>query len=213
MIPSKIRRAAVLAATSTTVVAALAAGGLTAADRAAAQAATQSYMARASYLGDLSFSSRSTTLTVGCYAATHGTSPSNCHAEGTFTITVTAATKQKLGLSSATVGNGVLKPTALATSGGRELTIPAAVKPKLKAFFKKAQDKCGRCGYSPPVAGRISVSLTGPAGLPDEKISASAAIGIGTDRGPNTKNRQVFACTSNWYGSCEFGDGYPSTLF
>jgi hypothetical protein len=209
MIPSKIRPAAALAATSFSAVALLAAGGLTAADRAAAQdQATQSYMARASYLGDLSFSSRSTTLLVGCYAATRGTFPSNCHAEGTFTITVTAATKQKLGLSSATVGKGILKPTALATSGGRELTIPAAVKPKLKAFFKKAQDKCGRCGYSPPVAGRISVSLTGPAGLPDEEISASAAIGIGTDRGPNTKNRQVLACTSNWYGSCEF-DGYP----
>lgn len=204
MIPPKIRQAAVLAATSTTVVALLAAGGLAVADGAAAQAPTPSYVLRASYHGDLSFSSRATTVKVQCYGASQD--DPNCHAEGTFTITVTAAAKQRLGLSSATVGKGVLKACGLAQSCGRELTIPAAVKPKLKAFFDKAQDKCGHCGHASPVAGRISVTLTGPAGLPDGRLSDSVVVGIGTISGLGRKG-WASVCSSNWYGSCELSSG------
>jgi hypothetical protein len=211
MTPSKIRRAAVLAATSFSAVALLTAGGLSAADDAAAQEATQSYVGQMRYDGDLPFDSRAIILQVVCDAATSGTSPGSCHAEGTFTITVTAAAKQKLGLSSATVGRGVLKNYgAVSLSGGRELTIPAAVKPKLKAFYDKAQKKCGDCGHASPVAGRVSVSLTGPQGLPDETLRDSVVLWIGSRYARGDKTGWAWDCTSNWYGPCTPGaSGQP----
>src|SRR4051794_12654507 len=197
MLRSKSRRAAVLAATSFSAVALLTASGLAAADGPTVQP-TQSYVAQMRYQGDLPFDRRSTTLQVLCYAATSGTYPGGCHAEGTFTIKVTAAAKQKLGLSSATVGRGVIKGCGAAISCDSQYTIPAAVKPKLKAFYEKAAEKCG-CAHATPVAGRVSVSLTGPQGLPDETLRDSVVLRIGSDYGPDKKG-YARVCTSNWYG-------------
>jgi hypothetical protein len=181
----------------------LAAGSLGVAGMAGAQNPAQSYGAHALYRGDLSFGHRYTSLNVTCIRTTPETSPGSCHAEGTFTIKVSAAAKRKLGLSSATVGKGVLTSCGVGISCGRQLTIPAAVKPKLLADFKKANRKCS-CGSLPPVAGRISVSLTGPAGLPAETFADSVTLAIGSNGGSGQRGWAVF-CTSNWVGTCDGG--------
>lgn len=112
--------------------------------------------------------------------------------------------KRKLGLSPSTVGKGVLEACGLSVSCGRQLTIPAGVKPKLVAYYNKAQKTCRGCGHAPPVAARISVSLTGPALLPGETFSDAVVLGIGTQSGLGQRGWAQF-CTSNWVGTCGGG--------
>jgi hypothetical protein len=178
----------------------LAAAGLGIPGGASAQDPAPAYQAKATYGGDLGFNVNYIGLKVLCIAVGDAV-PRSCSAEGTFTVNVSASAKRKLGISSTTVGTGVLKPCGGGTTCGRELKIPAAVKPKLQADFKKAQAKCGSCSTPLPVDGRITVALTGPAGLPTETLADSVKLGIGSGHAGGTSSDGAEVCTSNWVGS------------
>jgi hypothetical protein len=177
-------------------------GGLAAAQDATAP----EYAAQAAFRGSVPPIYRNDqNLSVTCLEVNNQLSES-CHAEGTYTIKVTAAAKRKLGISSATVGRGALVHCGTGVSCGWDMKVPADVKRK----GLKAARQCS-CEKGILVPGRITIVLTGPTGLPAETITGSGKFSIG-GRVPS-RSDYAYACTSNWskgaqkFGSCDPGSG------
>jgi hypothetical protein len=195
------------------------AGGLGVSERAAAQDPPV-FQAQAAYKGDFALPAitsrhqfgppNAIQLTVSCFGA-NGSGMGGCYAEGTVTVQVSAAAKRKLGISSTTIGKGVLAPFGSQDEvEAQHMTVPANVRRKLKADYEKANNRCGNCGYGIQAAGTFSVTLTGPAGLPHETISAPVKISIGSSGGPHGQGDPSLACTTNVPDCRTFGQSPPS---
>jgi hypothetical protein len=111
-----------------------------------------------------------------------GQSTGKCHPEGTMKVTVSAAAQRRLGIHTATIARGVLVSRGLAESGVK-LKIPAAIKPRVNRAFNRAREKCNDCGFPLKLAGHYSVTLTGPAGMPNETLGGPVTVTPGRPTG------------------------------
>jgi hypothetical protein len=183
-----------------TMASAMLAGGV-----APAAAQDVQYSALAKYLGELPFDPTINDVVVNCYVA-DGSFGARCQPAGTVKVTIGAAARHRLGLTTGLLAQGTLVGYT-ATSTTARLKIAPATKRKLKAAFKKAQASCHNCSTPLPVNARMSVTLTGPVGMPLETISDTVQVGVGSGHGGN---KNAWAWTSNYHGWKPGGSGADS---
>jgi hypothetical protein len=180
----------------------LMASGVLVAGAAPAMAQEAEYSALAKYYGELPFDQSINDVTVSCWTS-DGTFGARCQPEGTVNVTIGAAARRRLGLTTNLLAHGTLTPYT-STSTTAKLKIAPATKRKLKRAFEKARAKCHNCETPLPVNARMTVTLTGPAGMPLEKISDTVQVGVGSIHGGN---KQAWAWTSNYNGWKPGGSG------
>lgn len=180
----------------------LMAAGVLVPGAAPAVAQEAEFSALAKYAGELPLDQHYNDVTVSCYTVDPA-SDSRCVPEGTVRVTMGAPAQRRLGLSTNLLAYGTLTRRDAVTSIV-QLKIAPATKRKLKTAFEKARAKCHNCETPLPVNSRMTVTLTGPVGLPLEKISDTVQVGVGSTHGGN---KNAWAWTSNYTGWKPGGSG------
>jgi hypothetical protein len=182
-----------LAETSVVAALAIAGAGLGVAGPAGAQNPAPQYAAKAALVGGK--------IEVQCDQVQPPNTGGFCHPEGTYSVQVTAAAKHELGISSAVVERGHFVACGEGTFCSEDFSNGFSVPAALKRFVRAHRGDV-------VVAGRVTITLTGPAGLPLQTLTAQTKLELSNKLVfalVGDGSRSVAMCTSNWEGPCQAG--------